>query len=136
VNFASKYNLGDVLAVIRTASVNLPPVPCSACDATGICQLRSETFQCPKCLGKKETQARGTGYVITDHITVRYIRAETPLDRDYREQGTDGNMYSYMSSSSGGGSVYYEEDLWPPDDAQAECNRRNGHSPNAPRCPA
>jgi hypothetical protein len=125
MNFSSKYNLGDSLAVIRTASVSLPPVTCSACEGTGTCVLRGETFACPKCLGKKTTQASGVGYVITDRIVVRYIRAETAGDNTYREPSADGNLYSYMATDSGSGSVYYEEDLWPPEDAMVECERRN-----------
>jgi DnaJ-class molecular chaperone len=128
VNFSSKFNIGDALAVIRLTGVELPPVMCSACNGSGKCELHNETFQCPKCKGKTVTQARGTGYVVTDHITVRYIRAETPTENCHYEQSHDGNMYAYMSNATGGGSVYREEELWPPDDALAECDRRNGHT--------
>gem|GEM_PF-6436609 len=128
--FTSKYNIGDALVSIHLASVDRPPVECSACLGTGECSIMGEKFCCPKCLGKGTTQARGRGWVILDGGVIGNIKIETPTSHnsgdEYRNDAVrDGAVFAYMFSSSGSGSVYNEANLWPRADAQAECDRRN-----------
>jgi len=128
MKFESKYNLGDVVSVITRTSVRLPPERCSACEGEGTCMLRGERYACPKCHGKKETEARGFGWVITDRGTIRNIRAETvrPGIDDDEESGPV--LFVYMFTDNGCGTLHPESRLWPTGEAQAECDRRN----NAP----
>ena len=123
--FNSKYNIGDSVTVIYKTDVKRPPVACAACDGTGDCLLRGERFTCPKCNGRKTTQATGRGWVIAERGIVGNIRCHTVTLHDEEEGARDSCIYEYMLSDTGSGSLYQESRLWPRDEAQAECDRRN-----------
>ena len=129
MKFESKYNLGQFVVSIVQAHVQLPPEQCSVCDGTGKCELKGAKYDCPKCNGKKTTQARGWGWVVYDCGVIGIIRASTPTDSErenYEESVRDGALFSYMLTAEGSGAVYEESRLWPSRaEAQAECDRRN-----------
>lgn len=127
MKFESKYNIGDRVTVILRTGVSLPPERCSACDGEGTCILRGAQYACPKCHGKKTTEARGYGWVVYDSGVVQYIQCETIKEYDDADDLPPGATYrvKYMFVRHGTGSVYNEADLWPRNEAQAECDRRN-----------
>ena len=127
----TKYNVGDYVYRIHRQQVALPPEACSACEGTGFCDLRGEKFHCPKCGGKKTTQAQGWGWVLSDSGEVQHVEVRTrspedanPEDRDEWDSGEFEVRYMWARSRSGG--VYEEHSLFPTrETAQAECDRRN-----------
>lgn len=126
----SKYELGQHVFSIYRTHVKLPPVPCTACEGSGRCELRGESFACPKCEGKKQTQATGFGWVIGDSGTIGQVEATARANPESfydGEEPRDGVLYRYMFSTNGSGTVFWESQLYPSrKDAQAECDRRNG----------
>jgi len=131
MNFESKYNLGDHIYCISRGSVQLPPVTCTACEGSGMCDLRGERFHCPKCSGRGQTLAKGWGWTIADSGTIRSIQAFTIKDEDRADYDDSGRPYAvkYMFSADGCGTVYAEHELWPSREAaQAECDRRNEYT--------
>lgn len=134
MNITTKYGIGTSVVAIQRRSVELPPVTCTACEGSGRCDLRGESFACPKCSGRKETKANGTGWVIADYGVIGIVSgtAHVPTednlyDSDDPERDAEhGIEVTYMFGSSGSGSRYKEHMLWPSrEEAQAECDRRN-----------
>lgn len=128
--FESKYSIGDAVVVIGDTTVELPPEQCSACIGSGMCALGNESFQCPKCKGKKETQRTASGWVVINRGVVGKIECVTVTESDEVNWNIEtiarhGVIYRYMFGRSGSGSAYFEDQLWPGDQAQAECDRRN-----------
>ena len=130
MRFETKYGIGDYVHLIHRVNVSLPPEPCSACEGTGKCVLKGQSYRCPKCDGKAVTQEQGRGWVISDAGEIRHIEIRTrtpddsPDDREEWDQRPEEVRYMFARSRSGG--VYEEHSLWPSREAAlAECERRN-----------
>ncbi len=132
MKFDSKYEIGQYVYSIHQCSVERPPVACPACE-DGHVELRGEKYQCPGCKGTAKVQARGYGWVRRDSGAVGKIEIEHEIGRghQYGEDYPEDEFMTfvkYMLNTSGSGSVYNEPDLFPSrEEAQAECDRRNGH---------
>lgn len=143
----SKYEIGQLVFGVRRDSVEAPSDPCSACDATGQVDLRGQTFTCPSCKGSKALKRTGYGWVRAQSGTVGMIRIaviKDPKDSDiwdvYGDWGADDPcphsggplaQFEYILDSTGVGSgwIWKERDLFSSaEEAQAECDRRNGYS--------
>ncbi len=131
----SKYEFSQELFSIQRCSVERPPVPCHACE-DGFVALAGGRYQCPACKGRRTIQARAHGWIITGRGRVGKIDIEyiAPYhDRSWGDGEVKGGepfmFVTYMLSSTGigSGTVYEEPNLLPSrEEAQAECDRRNG----------
>jgi hypothetical protein len=138
MNLSSKYDMGQRVASIMTATVDHPPVKCPACE-DGTVLLCGERYQCPNCKGKKTIQATGRGWVVgvcgrigSVEIEHRIVTEHTSFDydEDEIEEGQAVTRTSYMLDETGigSGSIYPERRLFSSrEEAQAECDKRNGY---------
>lgn len=124
----TKYNIGDKVVAITRTGVKLPPEQCAACEGSGRVALRGESYNCPRCNGKRETQRTGHGWVIVNAGTVADIRIEHGPPRfDYDDNRVLRTHVQYFLNQPGSGTMYDEDNLYPTrDEALAECDRRNG----------
>lgn len=134
----SKYNMGQRLVAIHRQPVDRPASACSACEATGLVDLRGVKYECPACKGAKRVRVHSHGWVIRGDGHVGKIAIEHYVPRDNGEWGDEevpgGTSFSFAqymldTTGVGSGSVYDEPDLWPSrEEAQTECDRRNGYT--------
>jgi hypothetical protein len=134
----SKYNMGQRLVAIHKQTVDRPERTCDACEATGLVDLRGAKYECPACKGTKRIRVHGYGWVIRGDGHVGKIQIEHYMLSDDINWGDDeapgGDPFSFVrymldTTGIGSGSVYDEPNLWPSrEEAQAECDRRNGYT--------
>ncbi len=135
----SKYEMGQRVWSIQQTRVQKPDRICGACDGTKIVELRGSKYECPECKGRGEVLVYSSGWVITGSGKIGKIAIEhcAPyFEKRYGDDVVDGGrvftFVSYMLDTTGigSGTVYEEPNLWPSrEEAQAECDRRNGARP-------
>jgi hypothetical protein len=136
VILTSKYEMGQRVWSIHSTRVQRADRTCGACDGAKVVELRGSKYECPSCNGKGEVHVFGHGWVISGHGCVGKISIEhcAPFyEKRYGDERAEGGrvatFVTYMLDSTGigSGTVYEEPNLWPSrEEAQAECNRRNG----------
>lgn len=137
MQLTTKYEMGQTVWSISHGSVERNPVACPACE-DGTVELRGERYKCPRCDGKKTIHVKANGWIVSDRGAIGLVRADMKAPHWDQRWGDDyvkgGEMYvfvEYMLDSTGIGSgrVHHEPDLWPSrEEAQAECDRRNGRA--------
>lgn len=110
----TKFNLDDIIWVIDSKKVE---EICPICEGKGLIGIKNETFACPKCHTNGKINEKDEWFVkgqikITDiRVWCLYIPEIRYLDEKF----------------NGNGIMVYEEDCFATEEqAQKECDRRNG----------
>ena len=122
MSIETRLNIGDKMFIIEKYSEE-GFIPCDACNATGLINLNSERYNCPKCYGRK-----GEKEYLTKQWNV-FTHAE--YGSKYEKVGKinieiEGKNMKVKYSPKGMGNFYYEENVFKTrEEAQSECDKRN-----------
>ena len=122
----TKFNLDDYVYPISKGTKTISHT-CKVCKGKGVIQVQGESFNCPKCYGRKvvhETLPEMWRIIERCIGQVGQVRVEITSE----EYDDEASRYTYMLSSTGvgTGTLWKEEDLFlDKKEAQAICDEHN-----------
>lgn len=127
--YESKFNLHqEVWAISHETFRRI--VKCKVCAQTGKVTIKEDEYVCPKCDGRSTHPVWEGQKWFVEHFAaeVGKITIQRTIPHEYRDESRDDtNQYMLVPTGIGSGSVWYEEYLFATlEEAQADCDRRNG----------
>jgi hypothetical protein len=124
----TRFDLGQTVWAIRHQGV-YRIIACEVCGKTGKITIGTEEFVCPKCNGKSAHPIwSGEKHYVSCHGIVGQV-APVYVDTRFCDYAKEPIQHNYMIDSTGVGSgqVWRENELFASrEEAQAECDKRNG----------
>ena len=117
----TKFSIGDKVYFIGYETKQVKNT-CNVCKGSGKIEIENETFNCPKCHGRKYTieTEKQKWRIVESVYKIGLVRPTIRVD------GKDKTEYMMIETGIGSGSIYYEDDLFKSiKEAQKECDKRN-----------